>query len=305
MNSVTNLLKELRNATQAGFMDCKKALEATAEEITKLGKGAKEHLELAIKWLRENGMAKAANKNAAKVAAEGLALAAADEKGVALFELNTQTDFTAASADVVKLAEQILAAMLSAKVSSLEEVKDLKLADGHTVNEECLELSSKTGEKIELRRVIYYSLQPNQSVGLYVHNNKKIASFIVFENTADAEKLKGMAMHLTAMDPRFLDETQVDQQWLNNEKAILESQLAQEGKPKEFAGKIIEGRIKKLLAEVCLVSQPYILDDAKTVGEYAQSLNVKPVLMHRFKVGDGIEVAEVDFASEVAAQMRK
>ncbi|WP_391591903.1 translation elongation factor Ts [[Mycoplasma] cavipharyngis] len=301
-----NLIKKLRNATQAGFMDCKKALELTAEKIKAENQNFSEnqHLDAAIKWLRENGIAKAADKNANKVAAEGITLVAKDDKGVALFELNTQTDFTAASESVVQLSEKILSAILDHQTTTLEQTLALKLDDNTTIKDACLALSATTGEKIELRRLIYYPLKDQQSVGYYVHNNKKIAAFIIFDQNADPEQLKGMAMHLAAMDPKFLDQKQVDQTWLNNERDILMTQLSKEDKPKEFQERIINGRIQKLLAEVCLVSQSYILNDTLTVGEFAKSLNVKPIFMARFKVGDGIEKNEVDFASEVAAQMR-
>lgn len=297
-------LKLLRTKTQAGFMDCQKALTYALNAVDKAKTNFDEIIKVAVKWLRENGIAKAASKNVDKIATEGLTLGGCDENGVALLELNSETDFTGKSEPITKLAKEILVRVLESKTDDLEKILKLKLVNWGSVKEACLALSATTGEKVVLRRVVYLPLAKTQSVGLYVHNNNKISAFVVFENHGDEQKLKGVAMHLAAMNPKFLSQADVDQTWLNNERSILEAQLAQENKPKEFATKIIDGRIKKLLSEVSLLSQQYIVDPSKTVGEFIESLNVKPLAMCRYELGEGIEKKEVDFVKEVAAQMK-
>lgn len=297
MNSkseISTLLKKLREQTQAGFMDCKKALEATEY-----------CLEAAVKWLREKGIAKAASKNVDRVATEGTTWAAADHKGFGLLELNSQTDFTGKSPLVLNLAESIINLILKHQTGDLTEVLNLTLADGHTVNDACLSASAKTGEKIALRRVFYHPLSANQSVGVYRHDNGKISSVILCNNVTSSASLKGVAMHITAMNPQFINDQQVDANWLNNEREILMQQLVTEDKPAAFKDKIVQGRLTKLLAEVCLVNQEYILVPKQSVGAYLKSLNVEPVLMLRYELGEGVEKVTTDFVSEVQAQMRK
>lgn len=291
--SKSELLKKLRNITLAGFMDCKKALEANNDD-----------LDAAIKWLREKGISKAAAKNSEKVATEGTTWAASDSEGAALLELNAQTDFTGKSELVLNLASEIINLVLKQKTNDLTTVLNAQLSDGSTVNDACLSASAKTGEKIELRRILYLPLQPNQSVAVYRHDNGKISTLVLLEGQVEHDKIKGLAMHVTAMNPKFLSSDQVDSEWLAQERKFIEKQILDEGKPLEFADKIIEGRVRKVLSEVCFLDQEYILVPKQSVDEYIKSLNLKPLAMHRFELGEGVEKVAVDFASEVKAQMR-
>lgn len=306
-NNLFNLakyIKHLRGLTQAGIMDCKKALMFVLKNVHNANLSFDEVIQKAIKWLRENGMAKAATKNIEKIAAEGLTYGGSDTNGAALLELNTQTDFTGKSPATVELAKSILAVVLTAQTDDLESILNSKLPTGQTVNEACLTLSATTGEKIALRRVKYFGFQSDQSAAVYVHNNHRISAMVLFADRVEPDLIRPVAMHLAAMNPRFLDESQVDPQWSATEKAIIEKQLTQENKPIEFIGKIVQGRMAKALAEVLLVSQSFIVNPDQTVGQYIAGLNTKAIAMARFELGEGIEKPTVDFASEVAAQMR-
>lgn len=289
----SELIKQLRQATQAGFMDCKKALEATDYDLNQ-----------AVKLLREKGIAKAAEKNLNKLATEGTTWSGSDHHGAALIELNAQTDFTGQSELVLNLAQEILSLVLNNKTDDLTTILAVKLSDGQTVSDACLAASAKTGEKIELRRIYYSPIADDQSVGVYRHDNGKISSLIIVNGQATLDQLKGVAMHITAMNPKFLDPSRVDQAWLASEKAILTAQLTAEGKDPRFSEKIIAGRMQKLLSEICLLNQEYILMPKTSVGSYLQSLGVTALEMARFELGEGMEKVVVDFASEVKAQMR-
>lgn len=287
------LVKNLRSLTQAGFMDCKNALEETNY-----------NLDQAVKLLREKGIAQAAIKSVTKVATEGTTWAKADQDGVALLELNAQTDFVGKSALLCSLAQTIIDLVLLQKTNQLNTIIGSLLADGQTVREACLAVAAKTGEKIELRRICYLPLTTNQTAGVYRHDNGKISSFIVVQGDCSSEALKKVAMHITAMNPKFLDQSKICPSWLANEKEVLTQQLVHEGKPVELSEKIIQGRIQKILKEVCLVNQEYIFEPKTTVGQYLKSLQVIPLKMVRFELGEGMEKVVTDFVEEVKAQMR-
>lgn len=259
-----DLILKLRGASQSGFADCKKALEENNND-----------LEASIKWLRSKGMAKANNKNALKEAKEGGTWARKDEKGVVILELNSETDFTAKNSEFAKLAEGILDVVLNSQSTDKEVILKLKMANGETVEDNCLHLSSITGEKIILTRVKYVALGGNESAACYRHNNGKISTLLVFDKKLPDEKIAGLAVHYAANNPKFISADSVDQKWINEEKDVISETLKKENKPEQFHEKIIEERIKKLIAQDTFVAQSYLYDSSKTVQQVLDELGTK------------------------------
>ncbi|EGZ31633.1 translation elongation factor Ts [Malacoplasma iowae] len=297
MSSITEKIKELRQRTQAGFMDCQKALKECGEDVEK-----------AIIWLREKGIAKAAKK-ADAIAAEGLTNAIVKDDLGLVIEVNTQTDFVAKNENFTELFNEIAEAIFKNKKTSKEEVEEMKLPSGNDVKTACVELTAKIGEKIEFRRAELISKTKDQTFGAYQHSNGRISSIVLIDGKVSADVAKDVAMHLTAMNPRFLNKDSVDKNWLETEKKLLLEKSKEEAKsakkdPK-FAEKIVEGRLNKILAENCLEDQPFFKEPSLTIKKYLEQNKGKLVKMVRFELGEGIEKKVVDFASEVAAQMKK
>lgn len=299
------LVKELREKTGAGMMDCKKALNETAGD-----------LEAAVDWLRKKGLAAAAKK-AGRVAAEGLvAIAATGTKGVAV-EVNAETDFVARNDQFQAFAKGVAEVALT--VGS--DVEALKAAPfpgaGKSVAEQLTSLIATIGENMNLRRAVALEVSQGVVAG-YMHSAAapglgKIGVLVALESAGDAAKLealgKQIAMHVAAANPLFLDTSSVDQGALDREKAVLTEQAAASGKPANVIEKMVEGRIRKYYEEVCLVEQVFVIDGetkiAKVVENAAKDVGapVKLTGFARFALGEGIEKEEKDFAAEVAAQL--
>lgn len=291
--TLTEQIKILRETTQAGMMDCKKALEETNGNI-----------EEATKWLREKGIAKAAKKLSA-IAAEGIVAVVANNNNKAVIaEINCQTDFVAKSDAFVKLSNDITTTLLDYDIKTLQDANDFILSNDQSIKLSCDELTGKLGEKIKLRRFETMNKEKNQTFSFYQHANNRIATLILLEGIVDIEVAKNVAMHAAAMAPKFLNKNGVDQEWLNNETKVLIEQTIAEGKPKDFAEKIVKGRVGKLLAEVCLDDQPFVKDPSVTVAKYLANNNSKAIKYIRYEVGEGIEKKENNFADEVAEQMK-
>ena len=300
----SELLKRLRTVTQAGMMDCKKALDASGDDFDQ-----------AVKWLRENGIAKAAKKESA-VAAEGVIVLGGNNKLAALAEINAQTDFAARNEAFINFAEGVQTLLSSGKVSDLATLRASSLPSKQTVSEAETSLTATIGEKIAVRRVKLVSAQANETLATYVHANKRIGVILRVSGAADASFLKHLAMHVAANNPRFINEASVDQTWLANEKTLIYSQMQTDeavaaklakmpdaAKKQELLEKIGVGRISKLLAEVCLESQAWLIDSTQKVGAILKQQGLHVVEMVRFEVGEGIEKKVDDFAAEVQAQM--
>ena len=285
-----HLIKQLREMTQAGFVDIKKALEENND-----------NLEAAAKWLREKGIAKAAKK-AGAIASEGATLVKIQGNKAIILEINSQTDFAANNETFVRLTKEIRDALLNSNVSTLEEAFNIKLPSGATIKESCEAVTGRIGEKIGLRRFTIYTKNDDQDFGIYQHANKRYSSMILFNHNTDEALKKNIAMHIVALNPKFVNSTQVDQKWLESEREIITEQTIASGKPKEFASRIVDGRINKLLSEVCLESQEFDMEPGKKVGQILNERNVRVIKFIRYEVGEGIEKKHEDFASEVAAQ---
>lgn len=287
-----DLIKKLREMTGAGFVDCKKALDATNNDIN-----------AAIEWLQKNGAAKAVKK-AGNIAADGVVGIERNDKHVVIYEINSQTDFVAMNEDFKKLAQQIGQILLNNSFSSHEEALQLKDGSGKTIEELTVDATAKIGEKIALRRERKVEMKDNINVGSYVHfDNKKAALFVAEGGNED--KLKGIAMHIVAMNPEYLNEAAVPAEKINELKAEYAKSPALNGKPEKVQESIMAGMLRKELSNYTLTEQDYVVESGKTVGKYLNEIGAKELEMIRFEVGEGIEKQEVDFAAEVAAQMKK
>ena len=289
MAITTALIKELRERTGAGMLDCKKALEENGGDIEK-----------AIDWLREKGIAKAAKKSG-RVAAEGLVFAAvsADRKKGAILEFNSETDFVAKNDEFKTFGEKLVQLSLEHDLTSEDELKAFEL-EGKKVEDNLTELIAKIGENMNIRRLKLVST--DGFIETYIHLGGKIGVLLNVSGEAtpeNVEKAKGVAMHVAAMDPKYLNSEQVTADDLEREKEIARHQLQQEGKPENIIEKILEGKMRKFYEENCLINQKYVRDDSVTIEKFIAPSSI--ISFDRFKVGEGIEKEEADFAAEVAA----
>lgn len=284
-----SLVKELRETSGAGMLDCKKALEATNGNI-----------EEAIDWLREKGISKAAKK-ADRVAAEGLAAIKTEGNNAVIIEVNSETDFVAKNDEFLELVDVLLNTILKSDATTLEEVNKLETENG-TIEDYIVAKTAKIGEKLSLRRFEKYTKNDNEAFGSYLHMGGRIAVLTVLENTTE-EVAKDVAMHAAAMRPRYVTRDEVDASELEREKTVLKEQAINEGKPAEIAEKMVAGRVNKFYKEICLVEQPFVKDGDVTVEQFVKNNGGKVVSMTRYEVGEGIEKKEDNFAEEVMNQV--
>ncbi len=283
-------VKELRDKTGAGMMDCKKALEATNG-----------NMEEAITWLREKGISKA-QKKAERIAAEGISEALACDNIASVVEVNCETDFVARNEEFKGLVHNIAKALLDSNATTMEEANSVVLEDGSTIGDSVVSFTAKIGEKISFRRFNVVTKEENQEFGIYSHMGGKITALVVLDGD-NRDVAKDVAMHVAAMKPLYLDSTSVDSEALSKEREIYKEQAINEGKPEDIAEKMVEGRIKKYYKEVCLVEQPFIKDSGVSVGAYANNNGMKVVSMLRYEVGEGMEKRNDNFAEEVMNQI--
>lgn len=293
-------VKELRDQTGAGMMDCKKALtEANGD------------LEVAVAVLRERGLASAAKKSG-RIASEGLiaTFVSEDRTHAAMIELNCETDFVSANGDFMQLANDIAKLAAENDVTTIEDVKELSY-NGRTVQNAVTDLIAKLGENMNLRR--YEKMEATEGlVSSYIHMGGKIGVLVQVKSENNTEEVssvaRDVAMHVAALNPLFLDRTSVDDKTIQAEREIYRAQALNEGKPEKIVDKMVDGRINKYFKEVCLLNQvfvknpdfsveKYVANESKTLGK------IELVKFARFEKGEGIEKEEVDFAAEVAAQM--
>lgn len=295
MAITASMVKELREKTSAGMLDCKKALDATNGDM-----------EEAVKWLREKGIAKAVKKESL-VAAEGLCSYACSGNECVTFELNSQTDFVAQNAKFLALIDKVGNIILNSKASSTEEALNIE-AEGKTLNTIILEASGVIGEKISLRRVSRIVKTDSQVFGLYKHMGGKIVSVVVLEGN-DETCAKDIAMHIAALSPKYVSKNDIPAEVIKNEEEVIlaaalnENKDSKKPKPEEIIKqKIVPGRLDKSLKEICLLSQMFVKNPDQTVEAYLNSCKSSVSSFLRIEVGEGIEKQETDFAAEVAAQ---
>ena len=294
MAITASLVKELREKTGAGMMDCKKALEACDG-----------NLEASFDWLRENGIAKAAKK-ADRIAAEGLTAFVIDGNAASIVEVNSETDFVAKNAEFQELVADIAKVIVTNQPADLDAALKLQL-DGKDLETVIAEKSGKIGEKLSLRRFAVLTKEDAEVFGAYSHMGGKMSALVKLSDS-DEEKAKDIAMHVAASAPQYIDRTAIPTEVLDRELTVLKAQAMEENatsakpKPENIIEKMVEGRLNKNLKEMCLVDQEFIKDPDQTVAKYLG--NGKVLEMVRFQVGEGMEKREENFAEEVAAQMK-
>ena len=291
-----DLIKQLREQTGAGIVDCKKALEANDANIDK-----------SIDWLREKGITKAAKK-ADRIAAEGLTAVAADGNLAVVVEINSETDFVAKNEKFVDLVNQVAKALISSKASSFEAGLKAKMGSA-TVSDAIVGAASTIGEKISLRRFELVQKQDDEIFGHYLHMGGKIGSLVVLKGVKDLAIAKDIAMHVAASAPLYLNKEDVAKDYVEKETHI-QLELAKndpklQGKPAEQLAGIIKGKVEKGLKEICLNEQPFVKDSSMSVSQFVKTNGGNVSKFVRYQVGEGLEKKADNFAEEVMAQVRK
>lgn len=288
--SIALLVKELREMTGAGMLDCKKALEESNNDI-----------ESAVSWLREKGIAKAAKKSG-RIAAEGVTLAKATEDGKlgVILELNCETDFVTKNDEFIQFKNDLMAMALSEKPQDLDAFLALDL-NGKSVADTIVDKTATIGEKIELRRYELFVAEADTHLSVYVHG-EKIATLVELRGSSDEALGKQVAMHIAASSALYIERADIPEGVVDKEKEILRQQAKNEGKSDEIAEKMLTGRLEKFYKEVALVEQPFVMDSDKTVAQALGSAKVSRMVT--FKLGEGIEKKEENFAEEVAKAQR-
>ena len=286
----TSLIKELRDLSGAGLMDCKKALEASNNDIDE-----------AIDYLRKKGISKAAKK-ADRVAAEGLSTVVIDGNNASIVEVNCETDFVAKNEKFVNLVNKIDELIVKNDVKTMEEAMSLSTEEG-TLNDTIVNFTATIGEKISFRRFARLSKTDSQNFGSYIHMGGRIAVLTLLEG-ADEETAKDVSMHAAAMRPSYVKREDVPAEEVERETSVLKEKDMNEGKPAALAENLVNGRINKFYKEICLEEQDFVKDSDMTVGAFVKSKNGSIVNMVRFEVGEGIEKKEENFAEEVMNQIK-
>ena len=284
-----SMVKELRETSGAGMLDCKKALEATNG-----------NMEEAINWLREKGISKAAKK-ASRIAAEGLGLVKIDGNDAVVIEVNSETDFVAKNEEFKTLVNDIADIVLKEKPATVEDALALEV-NGKTVNDLISEKVATIGEKLTLRRFEIVSKEDGQIFGTYSHMGGKIVTLSVMEGD-DAELAKDIAMQAAAMRPLYLTRDEVPQSEIDKEREVLTEQAENEGLDEKKLPMIVNGRLNKYYEEICLIDQMFIKENKMKVSKYVESKKSKIVRFVRYEVGEGIEKREENFADEVMKQV--
>ncbi len=288
MAITASLVKELRERTGSGMMECKKALVETNGDI-----------DAAAELMRKSGAAKA-DKKSGRVAADGAikAMVSDDGKTAVILEINSETDFVAKDENFQAFANEVLATVAQHKPESVDALATMTLANGQSVEEARQELIAKVGENIQVRR--FEILDSSASIASYLHGAR---IGVLVDSSADADLARDIAMHVAAVNPQFVDQDSVPTEFIETEKSILVAQAESSGKPAEIIEKMIQGRLEKLLAEVTLLGQPFVKDPDQKVGKLLSNAGASVTRFVRYEVGEGIEKKVEDFAAEVASQL--
>ncbi len=287
------LVKELREKTGAGMMDCKKALTETDGDLEK-----------AMDLLREKGIAKAAKK-ADRVAAEGLAQIKTDGNQAVILEVNSETDFVAKNEQFTSLIDTLADHLLAENPANVEEALEQKMTSGtQTVGEYINEAMVKIGEKISLRRFTILKKSDSEVFGAYLHMGGRIAVLSLLEGKEE-DVAKDISMHIAAVNPRYVSPDQISQEEVAHEREILKQQALNEGKPENIVEKMVEGRLSKYFQEICLLEQPFVKDPDMKVKKYVADKSASVKGFVRYEVGEGLEKRADNFAEEVQAQIKQ
>jgi elongation factor Ts len=284
------MVKELREKTGAGMMDCKKALGEVDGDM-----------EGAIEFLRKKGLAAAANK-AGRIAAEGLVVASLkDNKSGVLLEVNSETDFVAKNVDFQSFAQELAELIIETSPADVDALMATKAKNGQTIEEYLNNMVAKIGEKLSIRR---FTKVDGSNVSTYIHMGGKIGVIANLEGGTE-ELAKDICLHIAASNPKYLDDSFVDQAFVEKEKEIFAAKLAEQGKPENMIPNIVKGQVAKLLKEVCLVSQPFVKDPDTTIEKLLAGKGAKIISYTRYELGEGLEKKQENFAEEVAKQLQK
>jgi len=283
------MVKELREKTGVGMMDCKKALAENDGDIEK-----------AIEFLRKKGLS-AAEKKASRVAAEG---AVVDYKGdgfALIVEVNSETDFVAKNDEFKSFASNVAKVIADKKPADLDELMSVEVESGKTMKDYVNETTAKIGEKISVRR---FAIIEGSNVATYIHMGGKIGVVVSLEG-GDAELAKDICLHIAATNPKYKDSSSVDPEFIKKEEEIFAAKLREQGKPEKIIPNIIKGQVAKLLKEVCLLNQPFVKDPDVTIEKLLSSKNAELKEYTRFQLGEGIEKKEDNFVEEVMKQVKE
>ena len=293
MAVTAKMVKELREKTGAGMMDCKKALVKTDGDM-----------EAAVDFLREKGLA-AAGKKADRIAAEGTTFIEVKGNDAVLLEVNAETDFVAKNEGFQTLVKELADHLLASKPATLEEALESKMDNGAKVSEHISSAIATIGEKITLRRFTVASKTDADAFGSYLHMGGRIGVLAVVEGTTDEEVAKDVAMHIAALNPKYIAHDQVSEEEVAHERKVLTEQALNEGKPENIVAKMVEGRLRKYFEEICVLDQAFVKNPDQKVGQFIAATGGKLTSFVRYEVGEGIEKKQDNFAEEVMSQVKK
>ncbi|MCU9612077.1 translation elongation factor Ts [Caldibacillus lycopersici] len=293
MAITAQMVKELREKTGAGMMDCKKALTETDGDMDK-----------AIDYLREKGIAKAAKK-ADRIAAEGITYILTEGNDAVILEVNSETDFVAKNEGFTTLVSELAKHLLKNKPATVEEATEQTMDNGVKVSEHINSAIAKIGEKLTLRRFTVVTKGDNDAFGAYKHLGGRISVLTLLEGTTDESVAKDVAMHIAALNPKYVSRDQVSQDEVEREKEVLKQQALNEGKPEAIVEKMVVGRLGKFYEEICLLDQSFVKNPDQKVGQFVKSHNATVKSFVRYEVGEGLEKRQENFAEEVMSQVKK
>lgn len=293
MAITAQMVKELREKTGAGMLDCKKALTETDGDMDK-----------AIDFLREKGIASAAKKGD-RIAAEGLTYVVTEGNDAVILEVNSETDFVAKNEAFQALVKELAAHLLNNKPATVEEASSQTMENGATVADHINASIAKIGEKLTLRRFTVLSKTDNDAFGAYLHMGGRISVLSVLEGTTDSSAAKDVSMHIAALKPKYISRDQVSQEEVEHERQVLTQQALNEGKPEKIVEKMVEGRLGKYFEDVCVLDQTFVKNPDQKVRQFVESQGATIREFVRYEVGEGIEKREDNFAEEVMNQIKK
>ncbi|HLS61422.1 MAG TPA: translation elongation factor Ts [Virgibacillus sp.] len=292
MAITAKMVKELRDKTGAGMMDCKKALEETNGNI-----------EEAVDYLRTTGSAEAAKKSG-RIAAEGSAYIVTDDNAAVILEVNCETDFVTKNDQFKQLLADLGQHILTEKPKDVEAVLQQDL-NGETVEAHINSFIATIGEKISLRRFALVNKEDSEAFGAYLHMDGRIGALTILEKTDDTELARDIAMHVAAINPSYVSRDEVPEDEVNREREVLKTQALEEGKPEHIVEKMVEGRLSKFFEDICLLDQSYVKDPDSTVKKFVASKDSTVKSFIRYEVGEGMEKRDENFADEVMREINK
>ncbi|GGG22022.1 elongation factor Ts [Lysinibacillus alkalisoli] len=292
MAITAQLVKELREKTGAGMMDCKKALVETDGNI-----------EAAIDFLREKGLS-SASKKADRIAAEGTTYILTKDNEAIILEVNAETDFVAKNDKFQALVSALAEQILTAKPASVEEALELENAEGVKIVDQISTAVATIGEKITLRRFEIKTKTDADAFGPYLHMGGKIGVLVVLEGSTDESVARDVAMHIAAINPKYISRDEVSADEVERERKVLTEQALNEGKPENIVAKMVEGRLGKYFEEICLLDQAFVKNSDQKVRDFVKAANADVKAFVRYSVGEGIEKREDNFAEEVMSQVK-